>query len=131
MGYIPDNARWWLADLIVEIQLEGVPGNLIWYNLTLIRAESAEEAYAKALQFGHQSETTETRPDGSLQTTRFRGLRDLLVIYEEPEDGSELLYEERRDLSEKELLASIRPKEKLSVFEPWPPPEEVTPVGEK
>ena len=45
MGYIPANAKWWLADIIVEFTVEGTEGNLVHYKLTLVRADSPEEAY--------------------------------------------------------------------------------------
>ena len=44
VGYVPANAKWWLADLIVEFTIDGEEGKLLHYNLTLIRADSAEEA---------------------------------------------------------------------------------------
>jgi hypothetical protein len=116
MAYIPANARWWLADLVVEFNIGGEDSNLVHYNLTLVRAESAEEAYAKALKFGEQHEDTYTNTDEKPVRVRFRGLRDLTVIYEEIEDGAELLYEEETDVSEDRILAVIKPKDKLSAF---------------
>ena len=123
MAYVPANAKWWLADLIVEIRVAGEDENLLHFNLTLVRADSAEEAYAKALAFGAQHDLTYTNTDGKSVMCRFRGLRDLLVIYDDLEDGAELLYEEEEDVAEDRLLAAIKSKNTLSVFEPWVPPE--------
>jgi Domain of unknown function (DUF4288) len=123
MGYVPPDAKWWLADLILEFRFEGEGGNLVHYNLTLVRADSAEEAYSKALRFGTQHEDTYTNTDGRVVTVRFRGLRDLLVIHHDIKDGSELLYEEEADVTEERMVAAIKTKDKLSVFEPWVPPE--------
>jgi len=122
MGYIPADAKWWLADLAIEFTIDGEEGNRVHYNLTLMRADSAEQAYRKALEYGLRQENTYTNSDGRTVKVRFRGLRDLYVIYDQIEDGAELLYEEAIDLPEAQLLASIKPKERLSVFEPWNPP---------
>ena len=122
MGYVPLDAKWWLADLAIEFTIEGEPGNRVHFNLTLVRADSREEAYEKALRFGAEEESTYSNSDGQTVNARFRGLRDLYVIYDELEDGAELLYEEAHDLPEEKLAASIKPKERLSVFEPWSPP---------
>ena len=60
--------------------------------------------------------------DGKSVKVRFRGLRDLLVVYGEIQDGSELLYEEESDVSEERILETIKAKDNLSVFEPYVPP---------
>jgi hypothetical protein len=49
-------------------------------------------------------------------TMRFRGLRDLNVIHEELEHGSELVYDEKTNLSEEQVKALLRPKESFAVF---------------
>ncbi|MBL0159309.1 MAG: DUF4288 domain-containing protein [Bryobacterales bacterium] len=118
MSYIPPDAKWWLADLVVEFRIDGDPGSLVHFNLTLIRADSAEQAYSKALARGAEFADTYTNTDGRQVQVFFRGLRDLFVVYEELEDGAELLYEERASASEVEILASIRQKEALAVFAP-------------
>jgi hypothetical protein len=107
---------------VVEFTVEGEDGNLVHYNMTLVRADSAEEAYEKALQYGGQQENTYTNSDGRTVNVRFRGLRDLYVVYDQIEDGAELLYEEAEDLTQEQLMASIRSKESLSAFQPWEPP---------
>ena len=118
MSYIPPDAKWWLADLVVEFRIDGDPGSLVHFNLTLIRADSAEQAYSKALARGAEFADTYTNTDGRQVQVFFRGLRDLFVVYEELEDGAELLYEERANASEVEILGSIRQKEALAVFAP-------------
>jgi hypothetical protein len=121
MAHIPPNAKWWLADLIVEFTIEGEDGKDVHYNLTLIRADSAEEAYTKALKLGVKHNVTYTNTDGRAVDVHFRGLRDLMVIYDEIEDGAELLYEEESSVSEDHIVAAVRPKHMLSVFEPNDP----------
>ena len=60
MSYIPPDAKWWLADLVVEFRIDGDPGSLVHFNLTLIRADSAEQAYSKALARGAEFADTYT-----------------------------------------------------------------------
>jgi hypothetical protein len=104
VGYVPADAKWWLADLIIEFTFEGEAGNIVHCNLTLVRADSAEDAYSKSLRLGAENESTYANSDGKLVTVRFRGLRDLYVISDELDDGAELLYEEQTDVAEEQLL---------------------------
>ena len=108
--------------MVVEFTFEGEVGNLVHYNLTLVRADSAEEAYSKSLRLGAEIESTYTNSEGKLVTVRFRGLRNLYVISDDLEDGAELLYQEQTNVSEEQLLSTIKNKEALCVFEPWVPP---------
>jgi len=52
MAYIPKDAEWYLATLVVEIVVEGDPRNVIQINQVLIHANNPEEAYEKALSRG-------------------------------------------------------------------------------
>jgi hypothetical protein len=88
----------------------------VHYNLTLVRADSPEEAYSKALVFGKHHESSYTNPDGKHVQAVFRGLRNLFVIYDELEDGAEILYEEQTGLSEEQITSMIPGKDALAVF---------------
>ncbi|MBL0159377.1 MAG: DUF4288 domain-containing protein [Bryobacterales bacterium] len=103
MSYIPPDAKWWLADLIVEFRIDGDPGSLVHFNLTLIRGRLGGAGVLKALARGAEFADTYTNTDGRQVQVFFRGLRDLFVVYEELEDGAELLYEERASASEVEI----------------------------
>ncbi|MGB3691330.1 MAG: DUF4288 domain-containing protein [Spirulinaceae cyanobacterium] len=48
MTYIPQDAKWYLAELIMECKIEGDSRNVIHVNITLVRADSPEEAFSKA-----------------------------------------------------------------------------------
>ncbi len=52
MGYIPEDAKWYLADIVQQITVEDEPRNVVHTNLVLIRADSPEEAYQKAIELG-------------------------------------------------------------------------------
>jgi uncharacterized protein DUF4288 len=118
MGYIPGHAKWYTAELVEEITVEGDPRNVVHKNLMLIRADSPEDAYQKAVALGKESEVSYANPHGKLVRIRFRGLAELNVIYDELDHGAELLYEERTGVSKDEIESWIIPKEHLSVFRP-------------
>jgi Domain of unknown function (DUF4288) len=118
MGYIPPDARWYLADIVEEIRVEGDPRNVVHTNLVLVQADSPEEAYEKAVQLGFQGEQCYENPEGKKVTCRYRGLRDLNVIHDELQHGAELTYEEQVDVSEPDIQRWIPSKEELGVFAP-------------
>ncbi len=119
MAYIPPDAKWWIADLVVEFSTEGEPQNRVQYKLTLLRADSADQAYSKALEYGRSNESVFINPEGKRVSARFRGLRDLFVIYDKLADGAELVADERVGVSEDEIVAGLRDRQHLSVFETW------------
>jgi hypothetical protein len=121
MGFIPTDARWYLADIILEHIIEGDPRNLIHINMHLIEAESPEQAHEKALALGQDSEDEYTNTDGRGVRVVFRGLRGLDVIHDALEDGAELAYSEMVGVPEEQLCEWITPKEQLSVFAPIEP----------
>jgi hypothetical protein len=118
MGFIPDDARWYLADVILEYRVAGDPRNVVHVNTHLVEAGSPEEAYAKAIALGRSSEQSYHNTDGRRVEVIFRGLRALGVIHDPLEDGAELTYTEDIGVTEGQLRAWARPKAELSVFAP-------------
>ena len=116
MAYIPEDARWYIADLVLEHHVTGDTRNLVHVNIHLIEAGSPDEAYEKAMTLGKESELAYTNADGKEVRSVFRGLRDLNVIHDKLEDGAELAYEESVDVPEAELASSLSAKEDLGVF---------------
>lgn len=121
MAYVPKDARWYLATLIEEITVEGEALSVVHKNLTLVRADSPEQAYERAVLLGAQSEGSYENPQGNRVEIKFRGLNNLSVIHEELEHGAELYYDESIGLAEDKIRALIRRKEELSVFQPITP----------
>ena len=121
MAYIPENAKWYLATLVDEITVEGDSRNVVHKNLVLVRADCPEKAYENALDLGKKSEVSYENPEGRLVRTKFRGLRELNVVYDELEHGAELSYEESLGVPEEEIEALLRRKEDLGVFQPITP----------
>jgi hypothetical protein len=118
MGYIPKDAKWCLADIVLEITIEDDPRKVVHTNLVLIRADSPEEAYQKAIELGTANEASWENIDRKLVTFRFRGLRDLNVIHDDFEHGAELSYSEDVGMDEASIQKWVTPKEELGVFQP-------------
>jgi hypothetical protein len=116
MSYVPQNAKWYLADIVLEITIQDDPENIVHVNLTLIRAHAPQEAYDRANEVGKQSETIYENTEGKTVKVTFRGLRDLNVIHDELEHGSEVIYEELTGLSEEQLNNLVHSKQALTVF---------------
>lgn len=116
MAFIPNGAKWYLAKLVEEITVESEASSIVHKNLVLIRADSPEQAYAKAKELGTQAQVDYKNPKGKKVKITFKGLNELSVIYEELEHGAELAYEELIGLTEDEVQAMIRAKQELSVF---------------
>ena len=116
MTYIPQDATWYLANLVQEISVEGEPKKVIHKNLVLIHADSPEKAFEKAIELGAQSELQYENPKGQAVQITFRGLNELCVIYDKLEHGAELQYEEIIGPSTDEIEKLLRRKEDLAVF---------------
>jgi hypothetical protein len=121
MGYIPKSAKWYLAEIVEQITVEGDPRNVVHTNLVLVGADSPEDAYQKAIDLGTAGEQSYENPDGKNVTVRFRGLHDLNVIHDELEHGAELIYSESTNLDDAAIGQWVSPKEKLGVFLPITP----------
>jgi hypothetical protein len=121
MGFIPEGAKWYLANIVEEITIEGEWRNVVHTNLILIRADSPEEAYQKAMELGTEGEQTYDNIDGQRVTHRFRGLRELQVIHDELEHGAELSYREDIAVDESTIQKWVAAKEELGVFRPISP----------
>jgi hypothetical protein len=116
MAFIRNNACWYLADVVLEHTVEGDPRNAVHVNMHLVRADSPEQAYAKALALGAASEQVYSNTAGREVRVAFRGLKSLDVIHEALEDGAELAYSERVAVPEGELRAWLPPKGALGAF---------------
>jgi hypothetical protein len=121
MAYIPEGARWYLAEVVLEHRIENDPTSVVHINLHLVEAGSPDEAYRKAIALGRQGEMDYRNTEGKRVCTTFRGLRGLNVIHDDLEDGAELLFEELVGLDEDQVQQHITPYERLAVFAPRAP----------
>ena len=90
------------------------PKLVVWENLVLIKAKNPDEAYRKALKHGCLSEE-QVRINGESGRCRFRGLKDLVLIYDDLEDGTELEWHDLR-LNAAELSRMVRRKQQMQAF---------------
>lgn len=119
MTYTPKGLRWYLAELIQEVNLEPTLQSIVHVKTVLVRADTPEIAYKKALELGKESETSYENVHGQLITLIFQGLRDLKLIYDdELAHGAELIFEEMMEVTPEQMKQMISPKETLSVFLP-------------
>jgi len=118
MSYIPEDAEWYIAELVMEITVTGARRNVVHRNLFLIKAHLPIDAYEKAVEKGHEEETEYENPKGQHVTIRFRGVSKLDVVHEPLDDGVEIAFEEEIGVTESEIIAMIPGRNKLAAFVP-------------
>jgi Domain of unknown function (DUF4288) len=118
MAYVPDNAEWFLAQIVQEIRVAGSKRNIVHINFVIIHASSPEAAYHRAISMGKKGDVSYVNEMGKRVTIRFRGLRDLDVIYDPLDDGCEIMYTEKLGVRPKGVRKLVRPKRELEIFLP-------------
>jgi|SRR5579872_4452713 len=118
MSFVPKDAEWYVAELVEELIVADDPRNAVWRNLTLVQANSPDEAYEKALDLGRSGDTEYLNSAGKLVTIRFRGLSFLDVVHDPLEHGAELMFQSNVGISAEGLRELLRSKEELQVFRP-------------
>ena len=118
MGFVPKDAEWYLAEIVQELTVADDPRNVVWRNLTLIHANSPDDAYEQALHLGRSGDTEYLNPQGKLVTTRFRGLSFLDVIHDPLEHGAELMFQSNVNIAQDSLQKLLLSKEELPLFRP-------------
>ena len=111
------SAKWYIAHEILYFESKSDKARAkrtVWENLILIRADSPEEAYEKALQKGQSNEHA-VKIGSTDGYCKFKGLRDLVLIYDQLEDGAELEWREL-EMTPAVLDRFVRPKGKLHAF---------------
>jgi hypothetical protein len=103
---------WYVATYVLRFIELAEPGNedpekkfLTWENTILVRAADLDEAYDKTVNVAVEGTAPYKgwpAPGADVQWV-FEGVLDILPVYEEIEDGAEILWAERR-----RKLASIR-----------------------
>jgi hypothetical protein len=107
---------WYFVELVHECRVAGKSSSLVWVNMHFLKAKSAEEAHRKALVLGKRHNNAYRNIHQQKVTWQFRGLRELLPIYEKIVDGAELLYETHTRLTSSGVKKLLRKKHCLSAF---------------
>ena len=118
---------WYVASVLVRFEWYDEDKDnlnrrcLAWENQIIIKAANPEEAYAKAMEHGksheEHGEAWEVDNEGRKGRWRFEGLTSLLAIYDELEDGAEIVWKEYENRSVKKVKSWAKPKEELEVFD--------------
>ena len=108
---------WYLADLVVEVRVEGKERSVVHFELHALRAKDALEAYDKALRVGRTKTKQYLRKDGNLISFIFRGLNDLVAMDEEFADGARLLFRYQPEMSEDDIQNTVTPKDYLRALQ--------------
>lgn len=112
MNDIPKDVDWFIAQIVVLISVsdEGSVGHI---NYVLIKANSLDEAYRKARRVGELEESTHLNKRGNKVDVEFLGLKSLTPVYEDLEDGSEILYDEIPGTGRSEMRSLVRKRSEL------------------
>jgi hypothetical protein len=109
---------WYVASYLLRFIELGAAGNnnprrkfLSWENTVVVKAKSLEHAYEKVAKLGRaHSKPYRGGPNRVPVRWVFEGITELLPIYEEIEDGSEIMWAQRSPKMLKTLRRLVRPK---------------------
>lgn len=85
---------------------------LVWVNTRIIRAKDRTQAYRKAVQLGRRGSPSKTRAG----EWRFAGISMLLPIYEDLEDGAEILWKDLGRIPVARIRKLVKTRRQLPVF---------------
>lgn len=84
---------------------------LTWINTILVRASDLDEAYDKTVKFALQNtEPYKGGKDGVPVRWIFEGVTEILPVYEDIEDGAEIMWAEKSPSKLKNLRGWVRQK---------------------
>lgn len=113
-----NHSGWWIfrevEQWISDRQKTLTPNSrcLVWQNTRLIRARNRDEAYRKAVRLAGVGDGSRTQ-GGHWRSV---GISLLLPVYEDIEDGVEILWEESKSMPVSKIQRLVKTKRQLSVF---------------
>jgi len=115
---------WWIASYMQRMQWHDSPAPsersrcIAWENTILIQAADREAAYEKAVSIGSQ-DGGEFQNEDETKTGEwvFEGLTELLPLYEDIEDGAEILWKVHDGRTVGKIRSFTKKKDELSVFD--------------
>jgi hypothetical protein len=121
---------WWVASYVLRAAWDDEPSPdstskfLVWENTIILRAAERGEAYEKALRLAaeSQSEFEDAESRGRKGRWILEGLTSLLPIYDELEDGAEILWEEHEEVPLEKIRSWVKSKTDLEAFDDTPAP---------
>ncbi|WP_047416504.1 DUF4288 domain-containing protein [Cellulophaga sp. Hel_I_12] len=125
-----ENGNWYIVEIIekyepvIRNEKQDLRRVTTWGNHHLIKADSPEKAFDKAVKLGKEKNYKFINSDQQEMESIFVGIGELLPIYEDIEDGAELMWNDygfisnrrtmRMPYKKKELMELIKPKQKLT-----------------
>lgn len=114
-----ENTKWFIAEIIEKCEpvnrneTQELRRVQTWGNFHIIKAETPKIAYDKAVKIGKDAEYKFTNSDNLEMEWIFIGIGNLLPIYEDIEDGSEIMWENYGNISNKRAMRFPISEEKL------------------
>jgi hypothetical protein len=116
---IINNGDWFLVEIIEKYEpvdadkTQELRRVTTWGNYHLINAATPSQAYDKAVKIGKRSNYKFTNSDKMKMKSEFLGIGDLLPIYEDLEDGAEILWHDYGFISAKRSEKIVKTKKEL------------------
>ena len=107
--------RWYIAELTEEVTLEGDPQNLVHKKTRVIFADSAQDAYEKALGMITEHEVGYINQHHKAIRTRFWGLRELNLSNEDM-DRAGMLPEEHYGIARRRNSTGLSPEQQFALL---------------
>jgi hypothetical protein len=117
---------WWIASYIERAVWDDEPNPspnsrcLAWENTIILKAPDREAAYEKAIMLGSKQSSKFADEHKRTGHWVFVGLTSLLPIYEQLEDGTEILWTEHKNRMVKTVLSRVKEKHELEAFDDTP-----------
>jgi len=111
----PEVSRWYIAELTEEVTLEGDPQHVVHRKTRIIFADSADDAYEKALSMITEHELNYLNEHGKDVRTRFWGLRELTLSNEDM-DRAGILPRERRGAARRRNSTGLSPEQQFALL---------------
>lgn len=111
----PEASRWYVAELTEEVTLEGDPLNIVHKKTRVIFADSAEDAYEKALSLITEHELGYLNEHKRAVRTRFWGLRELDLSNEDM-DRAGLLPKEKKGSARRRNSTGLTPEQQFALL---------------
>lgn len=115
MANSPEGSRWYVAELTEEVTLEGDPLNVVHKKTRVIFADSAEDAYEKALSMITEHELGYLNEHKRAIRTRFWGLREMDLSNEDM-DRAGILPQEKQGAARRRNSTGLAPEQQFALL---------------
>jgi hypothetical protein len=115
MANSPEASRWYVAELTEEVTLEGDPLNVVHKKTRVIFADTAEDAYEKALSMITEHELGYLSEHKRAVRTRFWGLRELDLSNEDM-DRAGMLPQEKKGAARRRNSTGLTPEQQFALL---------------